>query len=178
MQKKINFRITMVNKCLFTLLCSMFLISVSFAGEKVNFSGEWGINQEKTNLGENNFNVEGTKLIIDQKENDFTLTRFVNGMDGQAMQITEKYTMDGKESANTVFNNSPKKSTFTWAEDGKSFTLISTIVFDNNGEKMEIKSNEVWKMADDGTFSIDLNSTSGWGELKQLYIFGKVIQKP
>ncbi len=177
MQKKINFRNTMVNKCLFTFLGFLFLGSVSYAGEKVNFSGEWAINQEKTNLGENNFNVVGTKLIIDQKDNEFSITRFINGMDGQAMQVTEKYTMDGKESANTVFNNSPKKSTFTWADDGKSFTLVSTIIFDNNGEKMEIKSNEVWKMADDGTFTIDLNSTSGWGELKQLYSFGKLQPK-
>jgi hypothetical protein len=154
------------------------LVSVSFAGEKVNFTGEWGINQEKSNLGDNGFNVEGTKLIITQKDNEFTLVRFTNGMDGQAMQTTEKYTMDGKESANTVFNNSPKKSTFTWSEDGKSFTLVSTVVFDNNGEKMEIKSNEVWKMADDGTFTIDMNSTSGWGDLKQSYLFSKVTPKP
>jgi hypothetical protein len=178
MQKKTNFRITMVNKCLSTFLCSIFLVSISFAGEKVNFSGEWGINQEKSNLGENNFNVVGTKLIIEQKGNEFTLTRFINGMDGQATQSIEKHTMDGKESTNTVFNNSPKKSTLTWSEDGKSFTIISTIIFDNNGEKMEIKSNEIWKMADDGTFTIELNSTSSWGDMKQLYLFSKLPPKP
>ena len=52
--------------------------------------------------------------------------------------MSEKYTLDGKESVNPIFNTT-KKSTATWSADKKSLTVSSVMVFEMNGERMRIK---------------------------------------
>jgi len=178
MQKTMSYKFWRTQSHLIKFLSTLFLVisSVSYAGEKVNFSGEWSISPDKTNLGESGLNLAGSQIIIDQKDNDLSLTRFVTGMDGQEHKMAEKFTLDGKENKNIIFNNSPKTSTVTWAEDGKSFTIASNIMFNNNGDNMEIASNEVWKLSDDGnTLTIEFSSIAGWGEIKQVYVFDKKI---
>lgn len=169
----------MKNKRMFYLKSGLFvalslLISgVSFAQSAANFSGSWAFNESKSNLGEGGFRMISQKLTITQNDKSFSLERSFTGQDGTERKISETYTLDGKESVNPVFNTS-KKSTATWAGDKKSLTVSSVMVFEMNGEKNEIKTVEVYKLADaDKTLSIDSQSTSSMGERKTTLVYDK-----
>jgi hypothetical protein len=157
---------------LFITLC-LLISSLSFGQGTVNFSGTWAFNESKSNLGEGGFRMFSQNLIIVQDATTFSLERSFTGQDGTERKTTEKYTLDGKESVNPVFNTS-KKSTATWAADKKSLTVSSNMVFEMNGEKNEIKTVEVYKLSDsDKTLTIDSQSTSSMGERKTTLVYNK-----
>lgn len=73
-----------------------------------------------------------------------------------------------------MFNTTTKKSTAIWSADKKSLTISSTMVFDINGESTEIKTVEVWKLADaDKSLSIDSTSKSSRGVRETTLVYDK-----
>lgn len=160
----------MKNKQLLFISLS-FLIS-SVASGQANFTGSWAINESKSNLGE--FRMFSPVIAITQDATTFTIEKTYKGRDGQERKTTEKYTLDGKESINKVFGNTDKKSSATWSEDKQSLKVSSSMVFEYNGEKNEMKAVEVYKLSDEGkTLSIDNQSTSSMGEFKTLLVYEK-----
>jgi hypothetical protein len=152
---------------------SLFINAMSFGQASANFSGSWAFNESKSNLGEGGFRMISQKLSIIQDDKSFKLDRSFTGQDGEERKTTETYTLDGKESVNPVFNTT-KKSTAAWSADKKSLTVSSVMVFEMNGEKNEIKTVEVYKLADgDKTLSIDSQSTSSMGERKATMVYDK-----
>jgi hypothetical protein len=152
---------------------NLLISTVSFSQGAANFSGSWSFNESKSNLGEGGFRMMSQKVIITQDEKSFKLERTFKNQDGEDMKIDETYTLDGKESVNPVFNTT-KKSTATWSADKKSLTVASVMVFDMNGEQMEIKTVEIYKLGDgDKTLTIDSQSTSSRGERKALLVYDK-----
>jgi len=169
----------MKNKRMFNMKSGLFialsflLSAVSFAQGAANFSGSWAYNESKSNLGEGGFRMISQIVTITQDEKSFKLERTFTGQDGEERKMSETYTLDGKQSVNPVFNTS-KKSTAKWATDKKSLTVSSVMVFEMNGEKNEIKTVEVYKLANaDKTLSIDSQSTSSMGERKATLVYDK-----
>ena len=155
------------------IVLSFLLSAVSFAQSAANFSGSWAYNESKSNLGEGGFRMISQIVTITQDEKSFKLERTFTGQDGEERKMSETYTLDGKQSVNPVFNTS-KKSTAKWATDKKSLTVSSVMVFEMNGEKNEIKTVEVYKLANaDKTLSIDSQSTSSMGERKATLVYDK-----
>ena len=155
-------------------LVSFFLIPMdSYAQDgKVNFSGEWSFNESKSDMGEGRFPAT-SKLTIKQEGNNLTIERLRTGRDGQEMTSTQELTLDGKESENDT-GRGIRKSAATWSDDGKTLTIKSTMVFDRNGETMEIKSVEQWNLSDGGKIlSIDSSSSSPRGERKATLVYDK-----
>lgn len=166
--KKINF-------WLFSLIFSVFSFS-SFAGSNTSFGGEWALNKNKGNISQARFVSE--KLNIVQTDNELSVDRIGTNQNGDAIKVTEKYTLDGKESVNKGSNNREKKSVVKWSEDGKSIIITSISVFERDGNTMEIKSVEIWKLSDEGnSLIIDSSSTSPRGERKNQFVYEKVIAK-
>jgi hypothetical protein len=169
----------MKNKRMFYLKSGLFIAlsllisAVSFAQSAANFSGSWAYNESKSNLGEGGFRMISQIVTITQDEKSFKLERTFTGQDGEERKMSETYTLDGKQSVNPVFYTS-KKSTAKWATDKKSLTVSSVMVFEMNGEKNEIKTVEVYKLANaDKTLSIDSQSTSSMGERKATLVYDK-----
>jgi hypothetical protein len=169
----------MKNKLLFNaksgllIALTLMISSVSFGQGAVNFSGSWAFNESKSNLGEGGPRMVSQTLVIVQDATTFSLERAFTGQDGTERKMSEKYTLDGKESVNPVFNTT-KKSTATWSADKKSLTVSSNMVFEMNGEKNEIKTVEIYKLADgDKTLTIDSQSTSSMGERKATLVYNK-----
>jgi hypothetical protein len=154
------------------IVLSLLISAVSFA-QSANFSGSWAFNESKSNLGEGGFRMISQKLVITQDVKSMTIERSFAGQDGEERKTNETYTLDGKESVNPVFNTT-KKSTATWSADKKSLTVSSAMVFEMNGEQNEIKTVEVYKLADgDKIMSIDSQSTSSMGERKATTVYDK-----
>ena len=159
-------------KSVFFMVLSLLLSAATYA-QSANFSGSWAYNESKSKLGEGGFRMISQKLTITQNENSFTLERSFTGQDGTERKSNETYTLDGKESVNPVFNTS-KKSIATWSSDKKSLTVASVMVLEMNGDKMEIKTTEIYSLNDaDKSLSLNSHSTSSMGDRTATLVYDK-----
>jgi hypothetical protein len=157
----------------FLFMGAFLLFSSATFAQKVNFSGTWTYNEDKSEVGEGRFRGAATELTIKQEGNNMSIERVSQGRDGEEFTRNEKYTLDGKVCENPAFNTT-RKSTATWSEDGKSLTIASTMVFEREGQEREMKSTEVLSLADNGkTLSITSTSMSPRGEMKRTYVYDK-----
>jgi len=150
-----------------------FMLSAATYAQSANFSGSWAYNESKSKLGDGGFRMISQKLTITQNDNSFTLERAFTGQDGTERKSNETYTLDGKESVNPVFNTS-KKSIATWSADKKSLTVASVMVLEMNGDKMEIKTTEIYSINDaDKSLSLNSHSTSSMGDRTATLVYDK-----
>jgi len=161
---------------LFTLfILSVFLLSsAGLFAQKTNYSGSWALNEGKSNLGESQFRGS-LKITATQDANSLILVRLSKGRDDEDRTTNEKYALDGSESQNTGFMNSVRKSKASWSADGKTLTINSTMAFERDGEKMEMKFSESWILSADGkTLTIESSFTTPNGDMKQTRVYDKV----
>ena len=140
------------------LLIAVALSAMAFA--QADFSGTWALNSSKSELGDMGF--APSKLVIKQSGNEMSVEQTMD-MQGQTMNSTNKYTLDGKESTNEGFGGNPSKSTATWSADKKALTVVTKI--DMQGNAFEIKA--VYKM--DGSNLVVDNSMGDFGSTKQVF---------
>lgn len=142
----------------------------------VNFSGEWTLNEQKSELGQ--FGGRGaarTIKVTSSDANGIAMERISTNMNGEEVVRKENLTFDGKafESAGG-FGNSKRKATAKWSADGQAMEIDAVMTFDRDGEQMEIKQKETWKLADNGkTLVIDASSSSSFGESTTKLVYEK-----
>jgi len=147
-------------------------MQVSAQNGATNFAGNWAINESKSNFGDAPFRMAASLLAVKQEGNNLSIDRTVSGPDGQEMKMSGKYTLDGKENDNLGIMDMKTKSTVTWASDKKSFTIASTTFFNMNGETMEMKSSEIWKLEGD-KLAIEATNSMPDGEMKTSLVYDK-----
>jgi hypothetical protein len=155
-----------MKKIVFILL--VFCVTLSIAAQGPDFSGNWKLNTEKSKLNAE-FSMAPLELKIAQKGNELTVERH-SEFQGEAVTMTDKFTLDGKECVNTGFMDTQKKSTAAWAEDKKSLKITSKVVMDDGNE---INISEVYKL-DAGNLVIDSNSSSSWGDVAETHVYDKI----
>jgi Tol biopolymer transport system component len=132
---------------------------------KINFSGTWALNTEKsTQQGGGEQRMGGGNLVVAQEANILTKTR--TGQDGTAR--VSKYSLDGKESVNTT-GRGESKSIAKWSADGKTLSIETTMVFNGN----ERTSTEVWSLTDTKTLSVAITRQGPNGEVKSTIVYDK-----
>lgn len=156
------------------LIVGMFLLfSATAVAQKSNFTGSWTWNETKSPAPENGFRMGASKIIATQTDLNLSIDRTYKGRDGEDVVAKETYTLDGKECENLFFQSMKRKSTATWSTDGKTLTISSVTFFERDGETMEMKSSEVWKMSDAGELVMDVIFNSPNGEMKSSMIYDK-----
>ncbi len=133
---------------------------------KANFAGTWAMNAEKSTMpqGGGGQRMGGGNFTVAQEANLLTQTR--TGQDGTA-RVT-KYTLDGKESTNTM-GNFESKSTAKWSGDGKSLTVVTK----SNYNGTERTSTAVWSLIDAKTLSIKSTRQGQNGEVTSTMVYDK-----
>jgi Tol biopolymer transport system component len=152
------------------LIVALPLFTNAQAG-KTNFTGNWAINEEKSNLGDGP-RMGGGDFTAKQDGNLLTVERTFTNRDGQTMTSIMKYTLDGKESLNTS-QRGDSKSVASWTADGKTLTISTSRTFNMNGETRNMQSVEVWTMTDPKTISIQSTMTTQNGERKLTMVYDK-----
>ena len=166
----VNFQVTrkyFMRLMALTLMASLFILPVKMnaQGAKANFSGTWALNAEKsTQIQGGGQRMGGRNFTVTQEANLLTQTR--TNQDGES-RVT-KYTLDGKESVNTM-GEFQSKSTAKWSADGKTLTIITKSNFNGN----ERTSTAVWSLIDAKTLSIVSTRQGQDGEVKATMVYDK-----
>jgi hypothetical protein len=156
---------------------ALFVMTVLFSAFRlmtpVDLTGEWKLNANKSDLGE--FSQFAPKrLSIHANATGASVDRFSPDQSGQERSSKDSLSYDGKETQSTVFGNSKKTSTVKWSEDGQTMTVNSLILLDRNGETMEIKIEENWKLDPKGeSLLITSTSNSSFGTNTMKMVFDK-----
>jgi len=166
-------KLSPLQKVLSLVLISTFLFAFTLKNYKTNFSGSWKLNESKSELGQfAQFAVRTIKA--DQKEESITVTRTSPSFNGDEMTISETLSYDGKETETTVLENSKRKSTAKWSDDGKTLNVNYVLLLEFNGQSMEIKGTEAWTLSDDGkNLTVQINSSSPQGEFSSKAVYDK-----
>lgn len=153
--------------------CALLLIpAASFAGEKVNFSGEWTLNESKSDVGEGRF-FSASKMSVTQEVNSIIIESTRAGRNGQERTNSETLSLDGKENVNEGENRS-STSIVTWSDDGTIMTITSNAKFNRQGETFEMKTTQVWTLEEDGkTLKIKSDSSSARGDRSATLAYDK-----
>lgn len=156
--------ISILKKSMASVLIAAFLFSFTTIADKANFSGNWTLNEGKSELGDFGRFVP-RKIKAEQKEDAITVSKTAPSFSGGDVTTTETLTFDGKTSESVVFGGSKKKSVAKWSDDGKTLTISYSIAFERDGQTFDITGTETWTIASDGkSLSVQNSSTSPQGE--------------
>jgi hypothetical protein len=174
--KKITFQITSATKISTLLLTFVFLFSIVSAfsqASKTDYTGKWTLNESKSKLGEGPGRRAASQMVITQDANILTNEKTSTRPTGETMTSTEKYNLDGTESDNSSTNRT-KKSTASWTTDMKQLIIKSVTVFERDGNTMEMKSVEIYKLGSDGlSLVIDAATSSERGDFQTTLYYDK-----
>lgn len=146
------------------VLTALFLmLSVSlFAGKKkVNFSGKWVLDKEKTELAENSIFL--AEISIKQVGDSlFTVRTYESDYDGGIYPFDEDLTLDGKEYEIYIYNM-PRTASAIWSEKGKGIIINSKVTFYGDQGDVDIISRETLTLEKKGTLLL-INFISKTGD--------------
>jgi hypothetical protein len=157
-------------------LASLF-ICCNMAGaqsEKPNFSGNWKLDREKSELGtrEGGGRFRGgmpDSVIIEHKEPQLIIKRKMSLPSGEERTIELKYTTDGKSNSNEGFRGMVTNSKSHW--EGETLVTEST----TETQMGIVETKEVRSLSGDGkTMTVELTTRGGPREGSRKLLFNRV----
>jgi mannan endo-1,4-beta-mannosidase len=140
---------------------------------KIDFSGEWVLNEETSVLDDFGASFIPYKLKITQKDNELAIQR-TTILEYTDDRVTDDTTMvDGKEYKSEMWNF-PRITKTRWSDKNDTLIIESKVVFNRGDQVSEMVSNEYWTLLEHGTvLSMKQFSNSPWGERKITMLFDK-----
>ena len=145
---------------------AVMVLACTARADKPNFTGEWSLNAEKSNLGPMPPPTSMTRKV-DHTDPAFTMTQATVGSPQGDQTFTLKCTTDGKESTNEMMG-AAAKTTAKWEGDA----LVISMKIDFQGT--EINLTEKWTLASDGkTLTDNSHIALPQGEIDIVYVMNK-----
>lgn len=151
----------------FAFVLALVLFSSVAIAQKVNYSGDWKLNESKSELGYD-FSLAPASMAIEHTKKTLDL-KTVNVWDGQEMTSESHLTLDGKECENIGMGETATISTAVVEKKTKAITI------ETNGSSEGIgdwTSTQVMSMKD-GNLVIEFVAASNMGEIAETYVFDK-----
>src|SRR4030095_16704415 len=82
-------------------VASAFILSFNIKADRANFSGEWSINEGKSEMGQF-ANIVPKKIVVNQKADSITISKTSTSFEGNDFTVTETLSYDGKETQSTT----------------------------------------------------------------------------
>jgi hypothetical protein len=159
-------------KRLLTLLIAPALIlSFTTMPDKANFSGDWKLNEGKSELGEFGARFTPTAIKVDQKADAITIARTRPGFNGGDPVTTSlTLTFDGKETESTGFSAILSQNPHLEWTDDQTLVINTSTTFERNGQTSEFKSAETWTIKDASLSVVSVSSSPrGESTVKAVY---------
>jgi len=164
----------MVTKKLLTfLIAPIILLAFTTQPDRANFTGEWKLNEGKSELGQ--FAPYAPRTIkVTQVADSITISKTAPSMNGDDFTMTETLSYDGKETKTTIFGTSTRTASAKWSDDGQTLMITYVLMLDFNGQNTEIKGTEAWTLGEGGkTLVSQNNSSSSFGEMQAKGVYDK-----
>jgi len=149
------------------LIFALVLFSSVVIGQKVNYSGEWKLNETKSELGYD-FSMAPASVTITHSKKALDL-KTVNVWDGTEVVSESHITLDGKETENISFGESVAKSS---AEVNKETNAI-IITTKGSAEGVGDWTSTQNMFMKEGNLVIQFEAASDMGEIAETYVFDK-----
>jgi hypothetical protein len=162
-----------ISKLLLLSIAPAIFVSFQTLPDKANFSGDWKLNEGKSDLGQ--FAQFAPRTIkVHQTADSITISKTAPSFNGDDVTLSETLLFDGKEVESTIFGSSKRKASAKWSDDGQTLTITFNIMFDFNGQQTEVKGTETWTLADGGkTLISQNNSSSSFGDVAAKGVYEK-----
>jgi len=163
----------MKTKSTFTLLILLIVTSsISAFSQKVNFSGDWKLNKEKTVLADDQLYLSA--LSIQHKSDSLLTTRVYEDGYGEQYPFDENLSLNGKE-CKIIIYDMPRSTMATRSNADGSLKIESTTTFYGNNGEEDLTSKETWKVDSDGnTLIINFINKMSAGETTGTLYYDKV----
>lgn len=154
-------------------LAILFLVCSFFVKAQNNpLTGEWKLNKEKTVLATNQLFL--LKIVIQVKGDSLFTTRTYQNTDGQEYPFIENLSLSGKEGKIVIYDM-PRTAKATLSKDDDSIVLESTTTFYRDGQEVNMKAQETWKVeSENKLLSIISKFTTSAGEVSLTSFFDRV----
>lgn len=151
------------------------LMSFTFLADRANFSGDWKLNEGKSDFGQRGARFATKELKVDEKTDAISISRTTPSFQGgDDVTNTETLTFDGKEVEGTGFGNSTRKSSLKWADDDQTFTISTNTTMDRNGQTFSFSAKETWSLGDGGkTLTLTTTRTTQQGDVTTKAVYDK-----
>ena len=165
------------------LFCLFFAVLLACSGgpvEKVNFSGNWALDEGRSDTGRRPDSGErpdgqerqgrrgggfnSPEIVITQTGDELIITRTFTGRDGEKMTSEETYDLTGKESVNES-RMGTKISVVKWEEKGAVLVITSEQTMERGDQPFTMNSTERWSLQSNGEdLQIESTTTTPRGE--------------
>ncbi len=135
-------------------------------GQRVNYSGEWKLNEDQSELGPE-YSLAPASISIKHKRKTLDM-KIVNIWEGQNLVSEQHFTLDGKECENVVFGESLTKSTAIIDKKTNALKIVSN----GSVEAMDYTYTQNISLKD-GQLVVNAEAASDMGELVETYVFDK-----
>ncbi len=158
----------------FLAIISLLIFLPAFNGfsQKADFSGQWKLNREKSEITDNSMFLN--KITMNLKSDSLLTTRVYENGNGEEYPFDEKLSLDGK-ACKIVIYDMPRTSTATRSNSDGAVAITSTTTFYGNNGMEDMVAKETWKLGDDGKILTMefINKMSGV-ETSGKYLYEKV----
>lgn len=142
------------------------LVSAASFGQKAKFSGEWKLNEGKSELGDQ-FSLGPKTLLVEHTKKTLDLNS-ISEFDGQEMEIKQHLTLDGEECENVGLMESVTKSTATYDKKAKTITIVTR----GSAQGFNYTLTQTMSMKDDNLV-MESEAASDMGEMTETFVFDK-----
>ena len=136
-------------------------------GQKVNFSGEWKLNEGKSELGYQ-FSLAPDNIVVKHTKKTIEVEKH-GQMQGQEYTTNDLFTLDGEACENPGFGDSVKKSTAVWNKKTRVLTITSVIPLDDGSD---VELIEEMAMNEDNLV-VGTTASSAYGEMYEKHVFDR-----
>ena len=150
----------------FVFVIALAFLSATAFGQKVNFSGEWKLNESKSELGYE-FSLAPQSMTLVHTKKTFDQTT-VSDWDGQEYETILHFTLDGEVCENPGFEDSVTKSTAVFDKKAKNLKIVT----DGEVQGMSYTLTQTYTMADENLM-VESEAASDMGEMVEIFIFDK-----
>jgi uncharacterized protein YdeI (BOF family) len=150
----------------FVFIIALAFLSATAFGQKVNFSGDWKLNESKSELGYE-FSLAPKAMKVEHTKKTLDLARVLD-FDGQEVEDKQHFTLDGEVSENAGFAESVTKSTANFDKKTKSLKIVTEGSF----QGMDYTLTQIMTMKE-GNLVINSEIGSDMGEIVETFVFEK-----
>jgi hypothetical protein len=150
----------------FVFIIALAFLSATAYGQKPNFSGDWKINEDKSELGYE-FSLAPKAMTVEHTKKTLDLTS-TSEWDGQEIESKQHFTLDGAVCENVGFAESVTKSTASFDKKAKTLKIVTN----GSVEGMDYTLTQVMSMKEENLV-VESEAASDMGEMFETFVFDK-----